>query len=205
MSFMDEVLDATVLKRKKEAERQRILDASGEAAKSGGLSAALIGGAQSLLSGRKPWLKVGMDAALAGLGGAALSGGATYLGSEILGAPQEGEGGFTNRAALGGALAGGAVGAGLGGLLGGGKLKWLSKIPGMAEKLAAEGPLNNLVTDQIKKVAKTGSGRTAAALGLGGAALGGGIAGNEGMAVDYMNSLDDPEIAAMEARRRGVY
>lgn len=205
MSFMDEILDATVHKREKDAERQRILSATSEAAKSGGLSAALIGGTQSLLSGRKPWARVAADAALAGLGGAGLAGGSTYLGSNIMGAPAEGEGGFTNRAALGGALAGGAVGAGLGGLLGGGKLKWLSRIPGVAEKLAHEGPLNNLVTDQIKKVAKTGAGRTAAALGLGGAALGGGLAGNEGMAVDYMNSLDDPEVAQMEARRRGVY
>ncbi len=175
-------------------EKQRIKDASLEAAKSGGLSAALIGGASSLMSGRKPWLKVGLDAAMAGLGGAGLAGGSTYLGSKIMGAPEEGEGGFTNRAALGGAVAGGAVGAGLGGLLGGGKLKWLSKIPGIAEKLAHEGPLNNLVTDQIKKVAKKGAGRTAAALGIGGAALGGGLAANEGMAVDYLSTLDDEDL-----------
>ncbi len=190
---MDEILDATVLKRKREAERKRITDASSEAAKSGGLSAALLGGGHSLMSGRKPWARVAADAALAGLGGAGLAGGSTYLGSSIMGAPEEGEGGFTNRAALGGALAGGAVGVGLGGLLGGGKLKWLSKIPGMAEKLSREGPLNNLVTDQIKKVAKTGAGRTAAALGLGGAALGGGLAANEGMAVDYLSTLDDED------------
>ncbi len=199
MSFMDEVLDQTVLKRKKEADRQRILDASSQAAKSGGISAAILGGAGSLLSGRKPWLKVGMDAALAGLGGAGVAGGATYLGSSIMGAPQEGEsGGYTNRAALGGALAGGSIGAGLGGLLGGGKLGWLSKVPGVAGALAKEGPFNNLITDQIKKVAKTGAGRTAAALGLGGAALGGGMAGNEGMAVDYLDTLD-------EEGRRGPY
>ncbi len=188
-SFVDKLLEM----REKDREKHQIRDASLAAAKSGGMSAAILGGASSLVGGRKPWIKVGMDAALAGLGGASLAGGSTYLGSKLMGAPEEGEGGFTNRAALGGAVAGGALGAGLGGLLGGGKLKWLSKVPGVAEKLAAEGPFNNLVTDQIKKVAKKGAGRTAAALGLGGAALGGGLAANEGMAVDYLSTLDDED------------
>lgn len=181
-----------------ERDKQRIRDASLEAAKSGGISAALLGGAGSLLAGRKPWLKVAGDAALAGLGMGALTGGATYLGSTIMGAPEEGEhGGFTNRAALGGALAGGVLGAGAGGLLGAGKLSWLRKVPGVAAKLEEEGPFNNLLTDQIKRLAKKGAGRTAAALGIGGAALGGGLAGNEGMAVDYLDDEDEG--------RRGVY
>lgn len=178
----------------KEREKERIRGASLEAAKSGGISAALLGGAGSLLAGRKPLLRVAGDAALAGLSMGALTGGATYLGSSIMGAPAEGEdGGYTNRAALGGALAGGALGAGFGGLLGAGKLGWLTKIPKVAGALEKEGLLNNLVTDQVKKLAKTGAGRTAAALGIGGAALGGGLAANEGMAVDYLHSLDDED------------
>lgn len=193
MDYLDDILDATIRKRRLEAEKKRVEDASLEAAKSGGLSASLISGAGSLLAGKKPLLRVAGDAALAGLGMGALTGGATYLGSSIMGAPEEGEhGGYTNRAALGGALAGGAVGAGLGGLLGGGKLAWLRKVPGMAAKMEKEGLFNNLITDQIKNVAKKGPGRTAAALGLGGAALGGGLAGNEGMAVDYLQDDEDP-------------
>ncbi len=184
----------------KEREKRKIREASLAAAGSGGLSGALLGGAGALLSGTKSLPGLLGKTALAGLGAGAMSGGSTYLGSSILGAPAEGEpGGYTNRALLGGALGGGAIGAGLGGLLGAGKLGWLAKIPKVAAAIKREGPLNNLVTDQIKKMAKAGTGRTAAALGIGGAALGGGIGANEGTAVDYLQSLDDEE------RRRGAY
>lgn len=185
----------------KEREKKRIQDATVQAVQSGGLSGALFGGLGSALSGKRSLLKIAGDAALAGLGAGGIAGGATYLGSSLMGAPAEGEsGGFTDRALLGGALAGGAAGAGFGGLLGAGKLKWLSKVPGVAAKLETEGPLNNIITDQIKKVAKKGPGRTAAALGVGGAAIGGGLGANEGMAIDYLESLDDGE-----RRRHGPY
>ncbi len=180
----------------KEREKERIKAASLEAAKSGGISAALMQGAGSLLGGERSIPKLLGKAALTGLGAAGLTGGSTYLGSQIMGAPEEGEpGGYTNRALLGGALAGGALGAGAGALLGSGKLKWLSRVPGVAAEMNREGGgiLNNLLTDQIKKLAKGGTGRTAAALGLGGAALGGASGANEGMAVDYLDSLDDED------------
>ncbi len=204
--MLDEQIADMIERRRKEQERARISEATNEAAKSGGIAGTVLGGAADILSGNRSIPKFIGKAALGGALGAGLTGGATWLGSEVMGAPDaDSRGGFTNRTALGGALAGGALGAGLGGLLGGGKLAWLGKIGPIEKKLAeaakpasditkkAGGLFDNLLADKIKTLAKKGPGRTAGALGLAGAGIGGFQGAQEGMGIDYLESLKDDE------------
>lgn len=183
----------------REKERQRIRDASINAAESGGVSGAVTGALGGAIERGGNWKSILARAALGGLAGGATGGAGTYLGSQIMGAPSEGErGGFTNRAGLGGAIAGGLSGAGLGALLGSGKLKWLSEIPQVA-KVVEEGS-DTLVGKGIKSLLGSpgAAPRTAAALGLAGAVGGGAYGAGEGMQLDYLDSLKDEE------RRRGI-
>ncbi len=176
-----------------EKEKDRILAASKDAAKSGALSGGALGGLKGALShgGGK---SAAIQAAIGALGGAGIAGGGTYLGSQLLGAPEEDEpGGFTNRGALGGAIAGGAGGLGLGALLGGGGLRWLSRVPGVAAKASNAG--ETLLGRGVKALMKgpNPGKRTAAALGVGGALGGGLYGGGEGMQLDYLETLDDED------------
>jgi len=110
-----------------------VRDATLKALLSGGLSGAAFGGGAGVLSGSSP-IK---GALVGGLGGAALAGGSTYLGSKLMGAPDDGDPtGYTKRAGLGGALAGGTIGGGLGALAGGTKLG-ASMVPEFAQKYAS--------------------------------------------------------------------
>ncbi len=188
MMLPDSVLDE--YRRRKE--QKRIDEASTSAAKTGGISGALLGGLSGLLQSNGSVGKMAGKALLGGAGGAAVGGGSTYLGSEILGAPEEGApGGFTNRGLLGGAVAGGLGGAGLGALLGGGRLKWLMAAPGIRK--VASGAGDSLVGKGVKALmaSPNASKKTAAALGLGGAVIGAHTGSGEGMQLDYLNSLDD--------------
>ncbi len=107
---------------------KRRKDATIEAAKKAGISGAatggVLGGLGALFSEGRGWGSVA-KAALAGAGSyGALSGGTSYLGSQLLGAPDEDDPtAYTRRGAVGGAVGGGAVGAGLGALANKGKLK----------------------------------------------------------------------------------
>lgn len=99
--------------------RQNALEAAG----SGALAGTAYGTITSLLGGvpnRKALMKAVLrDAAHA----AAIGGGGSYVGNEILGLPGEQETtGQTRRAGLGGALVGGAAGGIYGGLAGAGKI-----------------------------------------------------------------------------------
>src|SRR5207248_1506077 len=117
-------------------EKARVHEAAKKAAIGGGLSAGVLTGAGSLLSGEKNKRALLIKALLGGALGGATAGGATYLGSKVLGAPEEGApGAYSHRAGLGGLLGGGVAGAGLGYLAASGKgaklAEFLRKSPKM--------------------------------------------------------------------------
>lgn len=195
---------------KRRRQRDELTDAARDAAKSAGLWGGLGLAASELRSGNRSIPNI----VLRGLGGAALAApvaaGATLLGGKILGTPHPSESsGYARRGALGGALGAGLLGGGLGLALGSGKLGALARLPGAAKagELAHEVlPLDNLVTDQLKKWARTpgpaASMKMAALLGGGGAALGGVQGLDEGMALDTMRGLDASRYDDERYRRR---
>jgi hypothetical protein len=124
-----------------------------------------------------------------GIGGAMLGSatvpGASYLGEQVLGEPDEDDSlAYTKRSALGGAMVGGAGGALAGGYIGSGLGSALGKMaPGAASALGRNIPLDNLIVDTIKKK----GGLKGALLGsiLGGVGLGF-MTGDEGQQVDTL-------------------
>jgi hypothetical protein len=180
---------AEMIKRKQE---QEINDAAAEAAISGGSYGALGGGGLALLGGVKSWPKILAAALAGGATAGGFAGGATKIGGEVMGAPDENDDApYTERAALGGTIAGGLSGAGLGALLASGKLKGLLKYPKIA-KLWESAPVKGKVGDWLRHTAREPDGikRTAATMGALGAGLGGYQGFSEGMGVDaYRNAV----------------
>lgn len=191
--MMDEhLLDMLAKKRREEATD----DATWRATLSGAGSGAVLGGASALLGGLKPWQKVAKTA-LAGAGiSAGIAGGGTFLGSQVLGAPEPDEdSAYTTRAGLGASLAGGAIGAGLGALAGHGSFSKSA----IGRKVAQQfgGLADNIVGQGFKKLTamggREGAKRGAIAGGLAGAALGGYQGADEGMQVDFIQAQLDKQ------------
>lgn len=186
-------------------QRDDIAEAVNESAANGAITGGLYGSIGKMLTGgRTPGalLKAG---ALGAATYAPLAAGSTALGSEVLGAPEEGDPtAFTTRGLVGGLLGGSAAGAGIGALLGGGRLRGLAKLPFAAKAAEVAGrelPLDNLLIDKLKKWAGNPGGASSAksaallAALLGGGA--GGIGASEGMQLDFARNLgrhqDDQE------------
>lgn len=191
---MEPTLDELLALRAKKKEREAILGAT----ESGGIGGALMGGVGSVLSGGTNLGSILKAAAKGGLAGGAIGGGSQFVGNELMGSPDDGQpGAYGTRGVVGGAIAGGLGGAALGGLLGSGKLNWLSKIAPIEKAVAESGQTNNIVANKIRKwMAEHGTGaapRVAAALGITGAGLGALKGGEEGIDLDYLNSLKDDE------------
>jgi hypothetical protein len=185
----------------KQKNREDALDAAKHTGVSAGEVGGVYGALNSLLYGAKTIPQVLAKGVGGALSGAAIGAGSSYLGHKLLprqpgaDAPSEAQQG-----ALGGALGGGALGAGGGYLLGSGASAALGKIPGagMAKKAAAEVlPLDNMITDYIKKKMVNPSHaegiKTAALLGLLGAGIGGLEGLNTGMDQDLSRSLSEEE------------
>lgn len=184
------------LMREKMRERE-VEDATKDAALAGSAYGAIGGGLGSILSGQRSIPRVIANSLLGAAGSAALSGGAIYGGSKLMGPPtDEEDSGFTTRGALGGGLGGLLTGAGIGGLLGAGKLKFLAK---PASKIVGEeaGLFNNLITDKLKEWARSpsrGNATKAAALLGGGAGAAGSYWGSgEGMTLDALRGYEDED------------
>ena len=155
-----------------------------ELAISGGLSGGVLGTLTNLRSFRKPTDL--LRYALTGAGvGAGLASGSGYVGGEILGELGEHEqGGHTLRGAVGGGLGGAALGAAIGSLGG---------IPRIANKLRAGLGTENVITKAIGNFIGSGGAssakRTALAGALGLGAIGGYQGADEGMQLDFVDSM----------------
>lgn len=195
------------MKRRHENE---LTDTAKEAAKSAAIWGGLGSAATQLITGNRSLPNI----LLRGLGGAAVAapvaGGATLLGGSILGAPRDDEpAGYSRRGAVGGAVGGSLLGGGLGYLLGSGRLRGLAKLKPVASALEHAKdmlPIDNLVTDQLKKWALKGGHpnglKGAALLGAGGGLFGGMTGLDEGMGIDTMHAFDQPEDQYVDRRAR---
>jgi len=164
-----------------------------KAALSGAASGALLGGGTALLTRGKS-LKSALHAAGIGAGAmGALAGGGTAIGNKVLGNPDPNDrAAFTKRAAVGGALAGAALG-------------------GLGAVALKKGALGAKATSAFTKGAKTwrplhaiktAGSPTAAAIGAGAGALYGAHQGaDEGMLVDAINNS---QIAARQEGRKNL-
>lgn len=149
---------------------------------SGAASGGLLGAGGKLAGGARNWKEVGKSGLQAGAAMGAMAGGSTYLGSKLMGAPDEDESGaFAHRGALGGAVGGGIVGAGAGALAG------LGKLP--LGKSVAEHP--NMLMDYVRalgsKPTKGSALKGALIGGLGLGAISAYHGGDEGMQLDVLN------------------
>lgn len=187
----EELLEAL----RKEREKKEIMAATKRAGAGGGLMGLVSGIGSSLAGGQKSLAGLARNAATHGLIGAGLGAGSQYIGQNLAGpVGDDEEGGHANRGAFGGAIAGGLGGAALGGLLSTGKLSWLKKAAPLARATLGEHSLDNLAVDQLKKMlAKGQNGRLAAALGIGGAAVGGAHGFEQGVDADYAKTLEDDD------------
>lgn len=156
---------------------------------SGGMSGGLLGAASHAIGSAKPTMGSLLKAGLIGAGvGSGISGGSTAIGSTLMGAPSDDErSGYTRRAALGGALAGGLGGATLGGLAATGHIGLPAKAP-------------ELMKEYIRNIAKSPN---ALLKGAGvGAALGAiplaYYAADEGMQLDFLKN------EMLEAKKRKI-
>lgn len=164
-----------------------------KAALSGAASGALLGGGTALLTRGKS-LKSALQAAGIGAGAmGALAGGGTAIGNKVLGNPDPNDrAAFTKRAAVGGALAGAALG-------------------GLGAVALKKGALGAKASDAFTKGAKTwrplhaiqnAGTPTAAAIGAGAGALYGAHQGaDEGMMVDAINNS---QIAARDQDKKNL-
>lgn len=154
---------------------------------SGAVSGGVLGGAGSLLGGAKSFGSVGKAAALGAGLSAALAGGSGYLGEKVMPNPDPNDpAAFTNRGAVGGALAGGLLGAGAGALLGGktGVSRALRK--GIIDQVG-----RGVVARGLSKLKSPVAG--AGILGGAGALIAGYQGADEGMQADYLNNLRQAE------------
>lgn len=176
-----------------EKERRAMLDATKRTSVGGGIAGLLSGVASSIAGGQKSIGGLARTAATHALLGAGIGGGSQYIGQSLAGPVDENDGGgHANRGALGGAIAGGIGGLGLAAMLGSGKLGWLKKAAPAAKSLLGEHIFDNIAADKLKSmVAKGEKGRLAAALGIGGAGLGGFSGWEQGVDADYAKSLED--------------
>ena len=157
---------------------------------SGALSGGIVGGVGSLLSGAKSLGTVGKAAGI----GSALAGGLAGLSGTVglgaLGSPDPEDGsGYTKRLGLGGALAGGLADAGAGALM---------AIPGL-RKYAASKLGGGLLSKGVS--ALKGGAPAAAALGAGGALVGGYQAADEGMQMDFLRNLSKKDRERLMAQQ----
>lgn len=157
-------------------------------AASGGLTGAAMGGLGKILSGSRQKLPIGIAAGLGGLVGATAIPGASYIGEQILGEPDENDTtAYTKRTAVGGGVVGGVGGAGVGSLIGSGLAKEAGiAAPGLAKIAKANLPLDNLIIDQIKKRGGLKGAILGGILGAGGLGF---MAADEGQQFDTMRNL----------------
>lgn len=154
---------------------------------SGAVSGGVLGGAGSLLSGAKSLGAVGKAAAIGAGLSSALAGTSGYLGEAVMPNPSPDDpAAFTNRGAVGGALAGGLLGAGAGALLGS-----KSGVGRAIQKKIIDNVGRGVVARGITKLKKPLLG--AGILGTAGAAIGGYQGADEGMQADYLNNLRQAE------------
>jgi hypothetical protein len=154
---------------------------------SGGFSGAALGSLPKLLSAARPnWRALLTSAGIGGGLGAAAAGGSTFVGSALMGTPNEDEpSGYTRRGAIGGAIGGGLVGGGLGAVTGAGKIPMEKSYPFLLKELA-----KRLGKFPTSKGAAIGAGIGA----LGGGILAGASGADEGMQLDLItNELRDAE------------
>lgn len=184
--------------------RRLMSDAVRNASLSGLGSGALLGVGSRILSGQRSLpglLKAALGTgAVSGL----TAGGATALGTQLLGPPGEDEiNPYTRRSGLGGALGGSVAGAGIGALLSSGILR---KAPSLLKWLR-QGPGDNIIADQFLKLGgKPSTTRTLLGTALGGATggtLAGYLAADEGMGIDVMTS-EIEEAMRRRARERAM-
>lgn len=166
--------------------RKAASTATTQATLSGAGTGALVGGVSKMLAGGRKPTDIALRALLGALAGGTMAGGSNKVGQEVLGPAEDDEPTpFTTRGAVGGLVGGGAIGAGLGALLGGGKLNGIGKALGGALKIAPD----NLLMDQVKRLAAGGNVGKGAAMGGG---LLGGVAAfqgaDEGMQVDFLRN-----------------
>lgn len=157
-------------------------------AASGALTGAGMGGLGKILGGSRSLPSIAGAAALGGAAGGTTIPAASYLGESILGAPgPDASQPYTYRAGLGGALAGGALGAVGGGLLGSGISTIAGKaFPGAAKMASSTLPIDNIIVDAIKKKGGTKGaliGSLMGALGLGY------MAADEGQQFDTLRNI----------------
>lgn len=154
---------------------------------SGAVSGGLLGGVSSLLTGAKTAGAVGKAAAIGAGLSSALAGGSGYLGEAVMPNPSPDDpAAFTNRGAVGGALAGGLLGAGAGALLGS-----KTGVGRAIQKKILEQVGSGIAAKGIKKFKNPLIG--AGLLGTTGAAIGGYQGADEGMQADYLNNLRQAE------------
>lgn len=186
---------------------QREIDRAAKAAAlSGAIGGGIFGASGAILGGVRKPTDLLKHALMGSIMTGAAAGGATKLGSELMGAPEPDDiGGYTERGTVGGLLGGGLLGGIGGAIIGSGKLKmpkgkWASKLSG--------GMSDNIFGDAMKKFASQG-GKVGAAKGAG---LGGGmgalgsafVGSDEGMQLDFiMNKIQEEERQRM-LRRMGA-
>jgi len=172
------------------------LDAALKAAASGAVFGAPFGAVGKMWGGGKKISDLLRGALVGGSLGAGASGGSVLAGSAVLGEPGPGEiSPYTKRAGIGGALAGGGLGAILGGLAAAGK--WPKSLPATISKYLPE---ENIIT---RKILNSTPGKGAA---IGGTSLGipGALYGmDEGMGVDVL--LQEMEKEKLRRRLLGDY
>ena len=157
-------------------------------AASGGLTGAGMGAIGKLLGGSRSLASILGAGAAGGVAGATAIPGAAYLGEQVLGAPEETDTTpYTVRAGLGGAMVGGGLGAAGGAFLGSGASGAVGRaFPGVSKFMHSQLPLDNLITDKLRKVGG-GKGALLGAL-LGGAGLGF-MSADEGQQIDTIRNL----------------
>jgi hypothetical protein len=157
-------------------------------AASGGLTGAAMGGIGKILGGSRSLPGIAGAAILGGGLGATTIPGASWLGEQVMGAPDDSElQPYTARAGLGGAAVGGLTGGLAGAATGSGLASRLAEaFPGAAKAVSANLPLDNIIVDRLKRA---GGWKGALAGGLLGAGALGFMAADEGQQMDTIRNL----------------